>query len=361
VKLVKFLVAGAWQWSWYQEAFSKALATLGHEVKRFGWAEYFFRDLGNETAVAPKNFWCRVQNRLIAGPLVTRLNDQLVRDAADFAPDVVFAYNATHLLPSTLRRIKRTRPKTLLVQYSNDNPFSRRADALLWRHLKRGIALYDAHFVYRHSNRADFERHGGRNVHLLRSYYIPETDFRRELEPGDEHLSSDVAFVGHYEPDGRLPLLEAVARLDVKFKLFGSTWYLAEKELHPASPLRPFFPVKPLFRADYRKAISGTKIALSFLSKLNGDTYTRRSFEIPAVKTFMLSEHSPDLESLFEEGKEAEFFRSKAELLDKVLYYAKHDDEREAIARRGHERLLRDGHDVVSRAKRAVELLETLR
>jgi hypothetical protein len=358
---VKFLVVGAWQWTWYQEAFSKALITLGHEVKKFGWADLFFRDLGSETAVAPKNFWCRVQNRLIAGPLVTRLNEELVREAVEFEPDVIFAYNATHVLPSALERIKRRLPNTLLVQYSNDNPFSPRADPLLWRHLKRSVPLYDAHFVYRDSNRGDFERLGGHNIHLLRSYYIPETDFRRELEPGDEYLGSDVAFVGHYEPDERLSLLEAVARLDVKFKLFGSTWYLAEKKLEPQSPLRPFFPVKPLFRADYRKAISGTKIALSFLSKLNGDTYTRRTFEIPAVGTFMLSEHSADLEGLFEEGKEAEFFRSKRELLDKVLYYARHADEREEIARRGYERLLRDGHDVVSRARQAVGVLETLR
>jgi spore maturation protein CgeB len=108
-------------------------------------------------------------------------------------------------------------------------------------------------------------------------------------------------------------------------------------------------------------AISGAKIALCFLSKLNEDTYTTRNFQIPAMRTFMLSEYTPDLASLFEEGKEAEFFRSQDELLDKIRYYLQHDSEREEIAHNGHKRLLADGHDVVSRARQVVAVVEQLR
>ena len=63
----------------------------------------------------------------------------------------------------------------------------------------------------------------------------------------------------------------------------------------------------------------------------------------------MLSEYSEDLSTLFVEGVEAEFFRSKEELLDKTRYYLHHDSKREKIARQGHERAVRDGHDVRSR------------
>ena len=108
-------------------------------------------------------------------------------------------------------------------------------------------------------------------------------------------------------------------------------------------------------------AISGTKIALCFLSKLNEDTYTTRNFQIPAMRTFMLSEYTPDLASLYEEGKEAEFFRSQEELVDKVRYYLQHESEREEIARAGHRRVLADGHDVVSRARQFLAVVEQLR
>jgi spore maturation protein CgeB len=356
---MRFLVVGAWRWSWYQQAFAEALIFLGHEVQGFGWAKLFLD--GQDELARPRNLWARGQDRAIWGPLVNHLNRQLEAEALRYEPDVLFAYNATHVLPATLKRIKRVLPRTLLVQYANDNPFSPRADRLLWRHLKHAVPLYDAHFVYRHSNREDFRRRGAGPIYLLRSYYLPATDFRRELSGSDARFMSDVSYVGHYEYDGRLELLEAVAQLDAEFKLFGSTWHLAKRHLKPDSPLHRFFPVQPLFKADYRKAISGTKIALNFLSKLNADTYTRRNFEIPAMKTFMLSEYSDDLASLYREGKEVEFFRSKGELLEKVTYYLKHHEQREAIAHCGHQRLLRDGHDVVSRAKQFVSIIETLR
>jgi hypothetical protein len=295
------------------------------------------------------------------GPITLAFNQQLIERAQAFAPDLLFAYNGTHLLPTTLKILKQTLPRTLSAQYCNDNPFSSGADRLLWRHVKDSIPTYDAHFVYRHSNIADVTACGGRNVHLLRSYYIPDDDYRQEPAAVDDHLRSDVLFAGHYEPDARLEALDQVASLPIRMNLFGGGWAAAQARLRPGSPLARFFPVNPVYGADYRMAISGTKIALCFLSKLNGDSYTRRNFQIPAMRTFMLSEYTPDLASLFEEGKEAEFFRSQGELVDKIRYYLQHDREREEIARHGHKRLLADGHDVVSRARQVVATVEQLR
>ncbi|MBZ0310797.1 MAG: glycosyltransferase, partial [Anaerolineae bacterium] len=93
---------------------------------------------------------------------------------------------------------------------------------------------------------------------------------------------------------------------------------------------------------------------------LNQDTYTRRNFEIPAMRTFLLSQYSDDLASLFKEGEEAEFFRSKEEMLDKIAYYLAHDEPRQRIAQRGYERV-RDGHDVQSRARQALQTIDRLR
>ena len=45
-----------------------------------------------------------------------------------------------------------------------------------------------------------------------------------------------------------------------------------------------------------------------FLSKINNDSYTRRNFEIPAMKK-VLSEYSDELNKIFIEGKEMIFLR----------------------------------------------------
>ena len=95
-------------------------------------------------------------------------------------------------------------------------------------------------------------------------------------------------------------------------------------------------------------------IALVFLSRLNHDTYTRRCFEIPITGTLMLSEYTPDLASLFEEGVEAEFFRGPEELLDKVRFYVRNDEARRRVGLAGRARILRDGHEALDRAKQVL-------
>lgn len=358
---LRILMAGEGYWSWYQGACGEALRSLGHIVRDFSWFRYFSRRPDERAEAVPISLSARVQNRLKWGPRMSSLNRALVEEAVAFRPDVLFVYNGTHVFRDTLVEIKARCPGIFLVQYCNDNPFGGGASRLLWRHLIRAIPFYDLHFVYRHQNVGDFRRAGAGAVELLRSYYIPEANRRVTLSPQDSRFVCDVVFAGHYEDDGRVEYLEAICRAGHKLNLFGGGWGDALRRLDPSSPLRALYPIRPAVGEDYLKALCGARIALCFLSRLNRDTYTRRNFEIPATGTFMLSEYTEDLASLFEEGREAEFFRSRDEMLDKIAYYLRRDDEREAVARRGRERLIRGGHDVTSRMRQAVLCIQARR
>ena len=92
-----------------------------------------------------------------------------------------------------------------------------------------------------------------------------------------------------------------------------------------------------------------------FLSKINHDTYTRRCFEIPAAGAFLFCPYTDDLASMFEEDKEIVFYHTKDDFVEKVIYYLEHDEERMCIATAGHERLLRDGHEVKDRAEQIIK------
>lgn len=357
---VRILVGGAWQWPWYEQACAEALRSLGYEVQRFSWDERFERFVPGQVEPVPLSQMADWQNRAVWGPRVFGINWDLFKAIRLSQPQILLAYRATHIFPSTLRAIRRACPGTLLVQYCNDDPFSPNASKILWRHLLRSIPIYDLHFIYRSHNIADFENAGARQVRLLRSYYIAERNYRVTLSESDSRFICDVVFAGHYENDWRVSCLEAIMQMGFRLNLFGGGWARAAAHLSPASTLRQLYPVAPVVDEDYRKGLSGAKIALNFLSKLNRDTYTRRNFEIPATGTFMLSEYSPDLAALFEEAREAEFFRSKEELIDKVGYYLTHDAEREAIAARGRERVLRDGHDVTSRMRQMLNSISEL-
>lgn len=67
-----------------------------------------------------------------------------------------------------------------------------------------------------------------------------------------------------------------------------------------------------------------------------------RVLEIMACGGFALVNYQEDIAKEFEEGKELVMYRSLQELTDKVDYYLTHEEERQAIARSGYEKVLRD-------------------
>lgn len=72
------------------------------------------------------------------------------------------------------------------------------------------------------------------------------------------------------------------------------------------------------------------------------ETANMRIFEATGAGVFLLAEHFDNLQDYFEIGREIETFKSIPELVEKIVYYSTHHDEREAIARRGQARCLRD-------------------
>lgn len=65
-----------------------------------------------------------------------------------------------------------------------------------------------------------------------------------------------------------------------------------------------------------------------------------RVFETLAMQEFLLTDFCEELKEMFKIGEEMEVFHSTEELVDKVHFYAKHDNERDKIALAGHEKFL---------------------
>jgi hypothetical protein len=347
---VKFLLAEYWHSHIYAEPFFQRLPELGHEVSAFREVE-FFRATG---PLAPAlRLVRRAQDRFRVGPAVARLNRSLVRRARAERPDVVFLFRGMHVFPETLDELKRA--GAYVVGWQNDDPLGPLYPAYFWRHFLRGIPRYQRLFAYRPSNVDAFRDRGCPRVELLRSFYLRDLN-HPVAGPVRGDLRSEVCFVGHWERDGRERYVAALLRArDVDFKLWGTLW---ERSGCAAELRERFSTIRPVLKEEYNLTLAGTKMALVFLSKLNRDTYTRRCFEIPAAGTFMLSEFTEDLASLFEPGREAEYFRSPEEMMDKVRFYLRHDDARRRIAEAGRERLLRDGHEALDRARQVVRAIE---
>jgi spore maturation protein CgeB len=219
----------------------------------------------------------------------------------------------------------------------------------IWRHFRMLIPFVDVCFSYRRSNIAQYQSAGARSVRLLRSYYQPDVHRPVTLSDGERRqFETDVVFVGHCEPDGRLELVDRLIDSGVGVRLFGTDW-----NRHARGHRWQDWPsIEPLRGDEYVKAIAAARIALVFLSARNRDDYTRRCFEIPAIGTLMLAPRTDELVSLFREDEEAAFFDGPDELLAQVNRYLADPGRRQQVAGAGRARCARDGHDVDSRARR---------
>jgi spore maturation protein CgeB len=333
---VKILLAGTYRYFWYEEVCAQALEKLGHQVMRYRWGRFFAGKFG------------ALQEKWLLGPSVVRMNLDIVSYARACQPDIIFIWRGTPIWPKTLQTL-RDRTGALLIAYNNDDPFGPTHGRPLWRHFIPCIPAYDIHFVYRQVNVAEYQAAGARHVHVLMPYYIPEIHRPTELTP-EEHAryACELIFAGHYEDDGRVRYLRALVESGLHVRLFGGK-YWRPKVLGGLADY--FSPVVPVYGQEYVKALTAAKLCLAFLSRLNRDTYTRRSFEIPASECLMLSERTDDLKKLYKEDEEAVFFSCPEELVEKAKVLLKNEIRRKQIAKAGRQRCTADGHDVVNRMR----------
>ena len=166
----------------------------------------------------------------------------------------------------------------------------------------------------------------------------------------------DVVFAGSWTPEqhrSRNELLQAVA--DNSVGAYSCGYFLNSGNTQLPPPVSAINQ-GPRFGTEMYKALRSGRIVLDararhlyfdqvsnqYVDMGRNETANMRIFEVTGCGSFLLTEFFDNLEDFFEIGKEIETFRDSDEMLRKIRYYLDHPDEREAIARRGQERCLRD-------------------
>ena len=166
-----------------------------------------------------------------------------------------------------------------------------------------------------------------------------------------------VGFLGGWEPR-RERLLRALAGAVDDLKIRGGYWdFLRDGRWTPRRQVilgrlaggEPFRIARDellgrawqggeVYGDDYARALTAARIGVGFLRRTWPDQHTTRSFEIPACGSLLLADRTEEHQSFFEEGREAEFFGSEAELVDKARFYAANESARRRIAAAGRAR-----------------------
>lgn len=334
----------------------RALQRLGHEVagvntvlpwRQAGWLQ---------------RQW---QRRLHRGSVVEAINDAVRAAAKELRPELVWADKQEFLRAETLADLRQLGAR--LVSFTPDPYFT-----LSWKRtplMDAAMREFDT-FVYCKAYEKEAYEATGKQVIYTPLGYCDET--HRPLPSSDARWHCDVGFLGGWEPR-RERYLHEVATAGINLRIWGGYWeflkdgrrslrrsiilrQLAGNEgfrFHRDPALAACLQGGEVYGEDYARALTGAKIGLGFLRKVCPDQHTTRTFEIPACGSMLLADRTDEHREFFEEGKEADYFDSVEEMLDKVKFYTNHEEARAKIAAAGRGRCERSGYSYLERLRAA--------
>lgn len=307
-----------------------ALKELGHNVTDIDVAPQWVR-------TKRRTLTCRLRNRAIGLGDLAGVNKSIIKHNGREQFDILWLDKALTVDRCTLFSVKQTQSSCLIVGYSPDDMYAKHNQS---RQFLQLLPLYNVFFTTKSYNVAELRSLGCPRAEFIGNAFDLNThrpvvineDTRREL-------GGAVGFIGGYERKRATSVMK-LAQNGVPVRIWGGGVWLKHAASHPDLRIER----EPVWGDRYSEAICSFDINLCFLRKMNRDLQTTRSIEIPACGGFMLAERTDEHSALFEEGKEADFFGSDEELIDKVHFYLARPEQRQRIAAAGRRRCLESGY-----------------
>jgi spore maturation protein CgeB len=307
------------------------------------------------------------------------MNRRLKEVAASEKPDLLFAVLFTDQFdPLVLRELTETRLPT--VNWFCDDHWRFENYSREWAPCFKWVVTTAASALPKYANL------GYRNV--IKSQWGCNDVLYRKM---DVPLKYDVAFVG--QPHGnRRQVIHALRQAGIKVHVWGGGWEsgrLSQEEMirvfnqsrinlnlsnasMPADTSLPVIAPTVLLSDTVRSRLSRSLDMVPFGSQVKAmgkgwfsgrcgsltasveseppetpdvhysDQIKGRNFEVPSCGGFLLTGMAENLGQYYEIGKEVVCFDDRHDLIEKVRYYLKHENERAAIAEAGYERTIRD-------------------
>ncbi len=265
-----------------------ALRRLGHDVSIVDPWSYFGRSpwVGR---------WIHYAGAFGMSKLIDK---PVLRNVQEADPDLVWVNQGEFLGPHLLKRLRAL--SVPIVNYMNDDPFGGHRNGLRFRLYLEAVPYYDLLAVVREPNVTEATAHGARRV--IRIHMSADEVAHRPRELTHEDLVQE--------------------------------W----------SVIQPHWRGPGVYDERYAKAILSAKVVLGLLSKENRDLHTSRSMEIPALGAVFCAERTSEHMSLYDDGVEAVFWSTPEECAAACHRLLAEEAYRKAVARRGRERVQRNGH-----------------
>lgn len=272
-------------------AFVPALKRLGHEVHHFeSWDRRNYPDLG-------------------------ALNEALLNEVGRIRPDVMLTVQMHYeLWLETLEEI-RAQGGVATVSWTTDDSWKYREVSRFIGHAYHAMTTTYSYVVPKY--------HADGILNVLLTQWAACSDWLAEPLAARD-CGYRVTFIGTANRDRR----DLVARLrsqHIDVACFGYGW-----------------PDGPLASDDIPRIMRESLISINFAASKGESQIKARTFEVPGAGGFLLTGSARGLESFFAPGAEIALYQNFDDLVDKILFYLSHPDERDRLARAGHARVLQE-------------------
>ncbi|MBU2054610.1 MAG: glycosyltransferase [Proteobacteria bacterium] len=319
------IVAIYHHYNWEDYALKPALEKFG-TVRRYDWFGEFNH---------ARRDWRRSVKAEMNRDLVVRIGQWV----AEERPDVIFTYLSGEIIfPETVRALRAFGVPMIHFSLNDKEHFTGKV---------RGGLAFGSRDICRF-----FDLCWTSTEDALKKYcvegaiplYLSEGANPEIHRPLEEERTIDVSFVGQCYGN-RPEIIRRLGEAGVRVEAFGYGW-----------------PAGPLSTEEMVRMYSKSRINLGF-GGVDGheDAFCLkgRDFEIPMSGGLYLTEYHPELETVYDLGKEIVAYRGFDDLLAKIRHLLAHQDEAEAIRRAGFRRARRE-HSWEMRFKRVFRLINII-
>lgn len=339
----KVLVIGTTSEGALPESYARAFERLGMEVVRYDFEQAIMRAshfTGN-----------RIVRRILRPVLWNKVNREAAEVAQRVRPALIFGVKCSFLHPETVRHIRKSVGVPFVNHYP-DHPYigirwdPREASALR-RDLVEVLRQYSIVFMWERSLVERLKRDG------VEAKYLPFGVDPELCKPqvGGEGLRCeacnvvhDVAFVATYT---RFRCAEVAAVRRHTVAIWGNNWprkwstFAGQHRVHA-----------PVWGSAVGDIYARAAVSLNVLNAENLGGPNMRTFEVPGSGGVMLARFSAAQDEFFPENEAAVYYRSPAEMDDKIEWMLRDSESRARIRKNAARLAVAQTYDV-----RAVQVL----
>jgi hypothetical protein len=264
------------------------------------------------------------------GPLIRNINNYILKELnGSFVFDLVWIDKGVFVDPQVIYSLKQQSGK--LVHFTPDPAFTYHRSNLFYD----ALPLYDYCVTTKSFEIESYKKYGVKTIFCTQGYdpdvHKPHHHFKEK---------SGVVFIGHKEDEREFIISELVER-NIRVTVAGNHWEkFAAKRKHKSNLI---YKGKGIFGEEYARELSGALVGLGLLSRWVPELHTTRTFEIPACKTALVTEHNPEIGSVFSD-EEVIYYDDPDEAISKVEYYIGKKDKLIPFTENGYKKVTGGGY-----------------